>query len=216
MNDVGENNIIATIISSTSRWIINPLYLYGTHLELAQGVQDVVEWFLSDVCDKIVRVNANDFSSVLLRGIAEGQYSEVRDSFRTGTALIFEDIEQLGRRETAQMEFYSLFDHYYEQGKQIIITSSVPPCELHSLHDRVRTQVEGGMIFSTDALRNEIMPLTKAEKQDVSLDDFGPLTDPMPEDAPTYDFARIREYCKKYNKSLLDMTEEEIESFRSN
>lgn len=53
-------------------------------------------------------------------------------------------------------------------------------------------------------------------KKNNALDNYGILTDQMPEDAPRYDFKLIREYCKKHNKSLADMSETEIERFRSN
>lgn len=44
-------------------------------------------------------------------------------------------------------EFYSLFDYYYEQGKMIIIGSSVPYSELYCMEDRVMTQLQGGLIL---------------------------------------------------------------------
>jgi hypothetical protein len=47
------------------------------------------------------------------------------------------------------------------------------------------------------------------------LDNYGPLTDPMPEDAPRYNFLGIRDYCRKHNKSMADMTFAEFEKFRS-
>ena len=48
------------------------------------------------------------------------------------------------------------------------------------------------------------------------LDDHGVFTEHMPENAPTYDFKRIKEYCVENNITLADMSFEEIEQFRSN
>lgn len=47
------------------------------------------------------------------------------------------------------------------------------------------------------------------------LDDYGPLTEHMPEDATRYDFGAIRKYCNEHGKTLADLTEEEIKKFES-
>ena len=47
------------------------------------------------------------------------------------------------------------------------------------------------------------------------LGGFGTFTEPMPPDAPRYDFGKIKEYCRENNKTLAEMTYEEIEQFRS-
>jgi len=52
-------------------------------------------------------------------------------------------------------------------------------------------------------------------KKNNELDNFGMLTEPMPQDAPRYNFRAIRDYCRKHGKSLADLTEKEIEHFRS-
>lgn len=52
-------------------------------------------------------------------------------------------------------------------------------------------------------------------KKNNELDNYGVLTEQMPDDAPRYDFKKIREYCKKHNKSLADFTEEEFNQFIS-
>ena len=45
-------------------------------------------------------------------------------------------------------QFYSIFDKVFESGGQIVIGSSVPPSVLLSLDDRVRTQLEAGIVCS--------------------------------------------------------------------
>ena len=130
----------------------NPLYLYGSPLQLAEVVNKIVEQALLGACNKVMQVNAEDFSSALICGILEDRNYDVRKSFRNSDMLVFENIEGLGGKEMSQEEFYCLFDHYYERGKQIIITSSVPPRELHRLEDRIHTQIESGLIFCVDEM----------------------------------------------------------------
>ena len=47
-----------------------------------------------------------------------------------------------------------------------------------------------------------------------ALDDYGCLTEPMPENVPRYNFKEIREYSKKNGKETSEMTYEEFEMFR--
>ena len=49
----------------------------------------------------------------------------------------------------------------------------------------------------------------------LALDDFGYLTEPMPENAPRYNFKEIREYLEKNGKEMSEMTYEEFEMFRT-
>lgn len=57
--------------------------------------------------------------------------------------------------------------------------------------------------------------MTNTIKANNELDNYGILTEQLPEDATRYNFKAIREYCKKNNKTLAEMTEEEINRFIS-
>lgn len=57
--------------------------------------------------------------------------------------------------------------------------------------------------------------MTDTIKRDNQLDNFGALTEHMPDDAPKYNFKKVREYCKEHGKNLSELTESEIEQFRS-
>jgi len=52
-------------------------------------------------------------------------------------------------------------------------------------------------------------------KKNNELDNYGALTEPMPPDATKYNFRKIRDYCRQHNKTLADLTEKEIETFKS-
>lgn len=57
--------------------------------------------------------------------------------------------------------------------------------------------------------------MTSISKKIEALDDYGRLTEPMPKDAPMYNFREIRNYCRKNNKGLADLTHKEFEMFRT-
>ena len=45
------------------------------------------------------------------------------------------------------------------------------------------------------------------------LEDFGMMTEPMPEDAIQYDVRAIIAYCREKNISTEDLSEEELKKF---
>ena len=47
------------------------------------------------------------------------------------------------------------------------------------------------------------------------LDNYGILTESMPENVAVYDFKKIKEYCAKYGKTISEIPEKELEQFLS-
>ena len=82
----------------------------------------------------------------LIHSVRGGYTDTFRELLRIADMLVFTDIEEIQGKQVCMWEFFSLFDHYYEQGKMIIIGSSVPYSDLISLEDRVLTQLQGGLI----------------------------------------------------------------------
>lgn len=58
--------------------------------------------------------------------------------------------------------------------------------------------------------------MTDIIKANNKLDDYGKLTESMPSNAPKYNFKLMTQYCNEKNKSLSELTQEEIEQFRNN
>ena len=48
-----------------------------------------------------------------------------------------------------------------------------------------------------------------------SMLDCGRLTEPMPPDAPRYNFRLIRDYCRLHGKTFQELTEQEFSQFIS-
>ena len=58
--------------------------------------------------------------------------------------------------------------------------------------------------------------MTDTIKTNNQLDNYGKLTESMPSNAPRYNFGLMSKYCKEKKKSLSELTQDEIEQFRSN
>lgn len=44
-------------------------------------------------------------------------------------------------------------------------------------------------------------------------EDYGVMTEPIPDGVPIPDFGKIKIYCRENGKTLADMTQEEIDQF---
>jgi chromosomal replication initiation ATPase DnaA len=71
-----------------------------------------------------------------------------RTRFRAADVFILDDVEALAGKERTQEELFHLFNHLYERGAQIVLTSACAPRELPELADRLRSRFEGGLVVA--------------------------------------------------------------------
>lgn len=126
----------------------NPLFIYGgsglgkTHLLSA-----IHKTLLRDRPSfKILYIKGDDFTNALIRQIAEKTMDEFHSRFRTADVLLLDDIQFIAGKEQTQVEFFHTFNALHDAKKQIVITSDRPPKELYSLHERLQTRFEWGLL----------------------------------------------------------------------
>lgn len=140
------NGIIAGIIAG-NRDLYNPTYFYGPD----DMVQDTLYTVVSDYKethpeDSVLWVSGDDFCVELINAIKENTADEFRRKYRSCDMLVMDRVEQLSGRQSAMIEFYEVFDHIFMQGGQIVLGGRVPPVDIAGLDNRIRTQLESGMI----------------------------------------------------------------------
>lgn len=152
----------------------NPLFIYGesglgkTHL-LYAIMRRIKE---NDPSMIIKYVKGEDFTNKLIESIANHTTAEFRSTFRTVNVLMVDDIQFIAGKESTQEEFFHTFNELYEDGKQIILTSDLPPSSIKNLETRLRTRFEWGIIADIQPpnleLRIAIMK-NKVEKKGVDI-----------------------------------------------
>ncbi|MFO8050534.1 MAG: chromosomal replication initiator protein DnaA [Thermoplasmatota archaeon] len=127
----------------------NPLFVYGpvgvgkTHLMYA-----IANKILEDRPDtKLMYSSTERFTDELLKALEKDDLEGFRSRYRELDVLLVDDIQMLSGREATQQEFFHMFNHLYNSGKQIVLSSDRPPMEINELENRLRSRFEGGLII---------------------------------------------------------------------
>ncbi|MEF2919583.1 MAG: chromosomal replication initiator protein DnaA [Acutalibacteraceae bacterium] len=126
----------------------NPLLIYGnsglgkTHLLYA--IKNVIAENSPE--KKIIYVKGEDFTNELIEALSKKTPMAFRDKYRTVDVLLIDDIHFIAGKEATQEEFFHTFNALYEARKQIVFTSDVPPKEMKTLEDRLKSRFEWGLL----------------------------------------------------------------------
>jgi chromosomal replication initiator protein len=82
----------------------------------------------------------------LITALREGAVEKWRARYRNAGALLLDDIEAVAGKERTQDELFHLFNALQSAGRQVVLTSSVPPNQLATLEDRLRTRFAQGLV----------------------------------------------------------------------
>ena len=158
----------------------NPLLTYGksglgkTHLMFA-----IYNRMKRDNPDAIIIYTTGEsFFNELIECITKKNTIVFHNKYRNADALLIDDIQYIQRGDAVQEEFFHTFNILQQAGKQIVMTSDVPPKEMPGLHERLRTRFESGVLADIQPpdfdMRKAIIR-RKCRELDMSLSE--PVTD---------------------------------------
>jgi chromosomal replication initiator protein len=180
----------------------NPLFVHGgvglgkTHLLHAIGHRAI------EINPQLqVRyVTSESFTNDVINDIRSGRMDDFRARYRQVDILMIDDIQFIAGKESTQEEFFHTFNHLYQNGKHIIISSDRPPRSIAALEDRMRSRFEGGLIADVQSPDYEMRIAILGQKADE-------LAIRLPNDVVEYiahkDQTNIRELEGALNKILM-------------
>lgn len=147
-NDLAYKACVAVAQDPAGLEVQNPLFIYGnsglgkTHLLYA--IKNVISQKYPN--KKIIYVKGEDFTNELIESLSKKTADRFRDKYRTVDVLLVDDIQFIAGKEATQEEFFHTFNTLYEARKQIVFTSDVPPKEMKTLEDRLKSRFEWGLL----------------------------------------------------------------------
>lgn len=125
----------------------NPLFICGPtgsgKSHLAHALGNAMRTRAAVAC-----LSAHAFVDELISAMQEGGIDRWRLRFRGAELFILDDVDVLAGKERTQEELFHLFNHLYERGCQIVLTSRHAPRELPELADRLRSRFAGGLVVA--------------------------------------------------------------------
>ena len=127
----------------------NPLFVYGpvgvgkTHLLHAIANRMMAR----DPDLNVVYSSTERFTDELIRSLTKDDIQGFREMYQNIDVILVDDIQMLSGREATQKEFFHMFNHLFNSGKQIVLCSDRPPSDIVELESRLRSRFEGGLII---------------------------------------------------------------------
>ncbi len=137
----------------------NPLFFYGntglgkTHL--MQAVGNYIKQHNKE--RRVFYVTSEKFINDFVTATQNNKRNQFKEKYRKYDVLIMDDIQFLSNAERTQEELFHLFNHMYENNRQIIFSSDVHPNYLQNLEARLKSRFMAGMII-------DIMPVDQESR----------------------------------------------------
>ena len=135
--------------------VYNPLFVYGgtghgkTHL-----IQAVGNHFKNNN-KKVFYTTSEKFSQELINAIQQNKPNFFKEKYRKYDVLIIDDVQFFSGKVKTQEELFHLFNHLYENNKQIIFSSDKHPGLIQDLEERLKSRFSAGMIVDIPTPDNE-------------------------------------------------------------
>ena len=154
--------------------LYNPLLIYGrpglgkTHLLFA-----IYNKLKENDPDKVIVYSTGEsFLNEMVQSMRNQNTFAFHEKFRNVDALLMDDIQFIQRGDSVQEEFFHTFNALEQAGKQIVLTSDVPPREMEVLDERLRGRFEMGIIADIqppDIDTRRAIILRKCDQLDIRL-----------------------------------------------
>lgn len=144
--------------------VFNPILLWGpsgcgkTHLLHATAKT------LKMKNENVFFIDAATFTEYIVNAIRFGTMLELRKILREIEVLIVDNIHVLANKSATQEEFFHTFNSLHLSKKQIILSSTLPPKEMHDIEKRLVSRFEWGITLPLTPPTKEISALIFKDK----------------------------------------------------
>ncbi|HBD24719.1 MAG: hypothetical protein A2566_03270 [Candidatus Zambryskibacteria bacterium RIFOXYD1_FULL_40_13] len=136
--------------------VYNPLFIYGgtghgkTHL-----IQAIGNHIKNMGNRKVFYTTSEKFSQEYINALQLNKPNFFKEKYRKYDVLIMDDIQFFSGKMKIQEELFHLFNHLYDNNKQIIFSSDKHPGLIQDLEERLKSRFSAGMIVDIPPPDNE-------------------------------------------------------------
>ena len=153
----------------------NPFFIFGdSGLGKTHIIHAVENYIIQNKHKKVYYSTANQMTEDFIRSIQNKTVSEFRDRITKNDVLLIDDIQFLSGKTGTQNEFFYIFNQFYDNKKQIIITSDKYINEIVDIDDRLRSRFSMGVslnIIPPEYETRIAIIKKKSELYDINIDD---------------------------------------------
>ncbi len=183
-------------IAKKPRTLYNPLYLFS---KLSLGKTHLLHAIYEHVTNQKPAMQAryfslNQFSSQLSFTRKNGNLHEFQENLKNLDFILLDDIHLVDGRKKLQEELISVFNHFYESQKQIVLAGDRPPSHINSMLPTLISRFEWGLLVEIHVLDQQTrMKIIRKKIKEENLD--------VPDDAIFF-LANSTNNLKKLNQYL--------------
>lgn len=158
----------------------NPFFIYGstglgkTHLAQAIG-HDLLQ---RNPKARIHYIHSDAYVKNLMATVKNHSWDAFKQKYLHYDLLIIDDIQFIAGKERTMEEFFFLFEHFYNNKQQIILTCDQLPSGLEKMDDRLKSRFSWGMTLPIEPPELEMrigILERKAQTAGIGLDDDAAL-----------------------------------------
>lgn len=105
---------------------------------------------------RVACLGTEEFTSELIEAIDRDAVAQWRKRYRRADALLLDDVHLVAEKSRSQDELFLLFNHFLENGRQMVFTSAVALPQLAGVESRLLTRLEGGLVAELPPPEREI------------------------------------------------------------
>ena len=151
----------------------NPLYVHSAAGLGKTHLLNAISWRIrqQQPSRKVLFITAERFMYHFLAALKARDVISFKDEFQSIDVLLIDDFQFL-QGKSMQQEFCHTFNSLVDSKRQVIIAADVPPSQLESIDQRMRSRFAGGLVVDIDApeleLRRQILHarLSDAKRKD--------------------------------------------------
>jgi chromosomal replication initiator protein len=130
----------------------NPLGLGKSHLSTAMGNYMLKKWPETRIC----LVSAEEFVNEMVTALRRDEIASFKEKYRKcSDILVIDGVHFFSGKPNTQAELSHTLDTLYNCGKQIILTSIIPPEDIPKMGEGLKSRLGCGLVVRLQAPRQE-------------------------------------------------------------